>query len=211
MPLDILQANPTIAFATRFRMHPKVFCIGFHKTGTTSLGVALAILGYHVTGPDGVNDPEIEKNVHAMTAELSRRFDAFQDNPWPVVYKEMDQAHPGSKFVLSMRSSESWIRSIVGHFGRAETPMRRWIYGAGDPIGNEQTYVRRYEAHNAEVRAYFAQRPNDLLMMDLTAGDGWAKLCAFLGRTAPALPFPHEMSAERRKQGRDRRHFQAAP
>ena len=41
----------------------KVFCLGFHKTGTTSLGVALGILGYRVSGAFGVNDPDIAEHA----------------------------------------------------------------------------------------------------------------------------------------------------
>ena len=37
--------------AGRRPLKPKVFCIGFHKTGTKSLRKALATLGYRVTGP----------------------------------------------------------------------------------------------------------------------------------------------------------------
>jgi hypothetical protein len=28
--------------------------------------------------------------------------------------------------------------------------------------------------------------------MDITAGDGWEKLCGFLGMPVPDAPFPHE-------------------
>ena len=38
----------------------KIFCIGFHKTGTKSLGLALGILGYKVTGPN-VPFPHVNK------------------------------------------------------------------------------------------------------------------------------------------------------
>ena len=31
-----------------------------------------------------------------------------------------------------------------------------------------------------------------LLVMDITAGDGWDKLCAFLDLAARDEPFPHE-------------------
>jgi hypothetical protein len=179
-------------------MKPKVFCIGFHKTGTKSLAAALRTLGYSVTGPNGVKDPEIDKNVYAMAFDLAERFDAFQDNPWPVIYKELDTRYPGSKFVLSVRSSDSWIKSQVGYFGKKETPMRKWIYGVGCPEGNEEIYVRRFEAHNAEVLDYFRHRPDDLLVMNLAAGDGWEKLCRFLDKKAPGLPFPHANSAEER-------------
>jgi hypothetical protein len=44
-------------------MKTKVFCVGFHKTGTTSLALALEILDYRVAGPTGINDPNIAKNV----------------------------------------------------------------------------------------------------------------------------------------------------
>jgi hypothetical protein len=181
-------------------MSPKVFCIGFQKTGTKSLAFALSALGYTVTGPNGVMDPRIRENVHTLVRKLVPRFDAFQDNPWPVLYRELDDEYPGSRFVLSVRSSDAWIKSVVGHFGSFETPMRQWVYGAGCPKGNEAIYLRRYEAHNAAALAHFEHRPNDLLVMDIAAGDGWEKLCPFLGKTAPPVPFPHANSLGDRKK-----------
>jgi Sulfotransferase domain len=183
---------------------PKIFCIGFHKTGTKSLAVALRALGYTVTGPNGVYDPDISKHVYSMAFELVARFDAFQDNPWPIIYKELDEKYPGSRFVLSVRNSDYWIKSQVRHFGISETPMRKWIYGVGCPQGNEEIYVRRFEAHNQEVLGYFQHRPNDLLVINLADGDGWEKLCPFLDQEVPSVPFPHANSAEERESARVR-------
>jgi hypothetical protein len=182
----------------------KVFGIGFHKTGTTSLAVALRTLGYRVTGPNGVDDPHIATNVHAMAYSLLERFDAFQDNPWPILFKELDARCPTSKFILTVRDTESWIKSQVEHFGRGTTPMREWIYGVGCPKGNEETYIKRFEAHNAEVREYFKDRPQDLLIFDLVHGEGWDKLCAFLGADVPNVPFPHANTAANRSKARRR-------
>lgn len=176
----------------------KVFCIGFHKTGTSSLGSALKILGYSVTGPNGVRDPNISSNVYAMAYELVERYDAFQDNPWPLLYRDLDKRYPGSKFILTLRQPEQWIRSQVRHFGTRETPMRRWIYGKGSPEGNEAIYLERFEAHNTEVLSYFRDRPNDLLVMDVTSFDGWPQLCSFLDVAIPPVPFPHANSADKR-------------
>lgn len=170
---------------------PKVFGIGFHKTGTKSLASALRTLGYRVTGPNGTLDPDIATRVHAMARELSAQFDAFQDNPWPIVFREMDALHPGSRFVLTVRAPAAWIRSVVRYFGTRESPMREWIYGAGSPVGNEARYLERYEQHNAAVLAHFRARPDDLLVLDLTRGDGWAPLCRFLGAPIPDVPFPY--------------------
>lgn len=109
-------------------MTAKVFCIGFHKTGTTSLGLALRELGYSVTGPNGIRDPNISQNVYDMAFRIVEQYDAFQDNPWPILYRELDDRYPKSKFILTLRSSESWIRSQVRHFGTQRTPMRAWIW-----------------------------------------------------------------------------------
>ncbi len=178
----------------------KVFCIGFHKTGTTSLAAALTTLGYRVTGPNGVRDPDIGKNVYVLADSLVEEFDAFQDNPWPVIYKYLDEKCPNSRFILTIRDSDSWIESQVRHFGHRETPMRRWIYGVGCPEGNEEIYINRFEKHNEEVIDYFKERPNDLLVLDLTKGDGWGKLCSFLGSDVPDAPFPHANKSSERKK-----------
>lgn len=180
-------------------MVPKVFCIGFHKTGTTSLGRALREFGYSVTGPNGVRDPNIRHNVYPMAYRLAERFDAFQDNPWPVLYRQMDQRYPSSKFILTVRAPDLWIRSQVRHFGTKTTPMREWIYGLGCPEGNEAAYVKRFEQHNRDVVSYFSERRDDFLVMALADGDGWEKLSPFLGKKAPSIPFPHSNKANSRE------------
>lgn len=167
----------------------KVFVIGFHKTGTTSLANALRVLGYSVTGPNGVNNKNIENDAEKIARRLIKKYDAFQDNPWPILYKKLDEWCPGSKFILTVRDSDSWLNSQVKHFGKQETPMRRWIYGAACPEGNEKVYVERYERHNNEVLEYFSGR-NDLLVMSLGDGDEWKKLCAFLDKEILHCPFP---------------------
>lgn len=169
----------------------KVFVIGFHKTGTTSMGIALKKLGYRVTGPNGIDDPQIEENVLPMAYNLVENYDAFQDNPWPIIFQKIDEKYPGSKFILTIRNPDLWIKSAVAHFGQRETPMRRWIYGKGCPQGNEEIYLKRYTNHNASVLKYFKNRPNDLLVLDLSEDDVWKKLCLFLGHNVPKEAFPH--------------------
>jgi hypothetical protein len=50
--------------------------------------------------------------------------------------------------------------------------------------------VRDYQNRNEEVRSYFADRPGDLLVLDVVGGEGWERLCPFLGLEPPAGPFP---------------------
>ena len=176
----------------------KIFGIGFHKTGTKSLAQALTTLKFSVTGPNGVHDPDIARKAFMYVEELVPKYDAFQDNPWPILFRELDARYPGSKFILTVRTPEEWIRSLVGHFGTTDTPMRAWIYGVGHPQGHETLYLKRYEQHNRDVQAHFKHRPADLLVMDFAAGDGWEKLCPFLGCKIPKSPFPHVNKATER-------------
>ena len=168
----------------------KVFGVGFHKTGTTSLRDALRILGYRVTGPNFTQEQRLE-HLLLRAAELAEQYDGFQDDPWPLLFREMDQRFPDSKFVLTVRDPDEWYMSVLRHFGDKNSSMRKFIYGIGHPKDNEHIYKTRVEAHNREVMDYFASRPEDLLVMDLTNGDGWDKLCPFLGHPAPQSPFPH--------------------
>ncbi len=176
----------------------KAFGIGFHKTGTTTLSRALRILGYEVAGPFGVQDESIADTALERALATAADYDAVQDNPWPLLYGELDEAFPDSKFILTVRDTDRWLASVVNHFGGKSTPMRRWIYGPGDPVGNEALYRDRYERHNAEVAQYFAERPNDLLVLDIAGGDGWDELCEFLGAPVPDEPFPHANAQQER-------------
>lgn len=169
----------------------KIFCIGFHKTGTKSLGRALELLDYKVCGPIGAKDPRIGQNVYRIVDSLIDQYDAFQDNPWPLVFRYADKKVPGSKFILTLRSETDWIKSVVDHFGSTDTPMRTWMYGEGHPLGNEQRYISRYGEHNEQVVSYFQYRQDDLLTMELDGDFGWEKLCKFLKKPLPQIKFPH--------------------
>jgi len=183
-------------------MKYKVFGVGFHKTGTSSLGRALRRLGYRVCGPVGVSRNDISSVAKRLAFEKIEEYDAFQDNPWPVLYKELDEHCEKSKFILTIREREEWIESIVSHFGGTSTPMRKWIYGEGDPLGNEKIYLDEYRSHNKKVKEYFQGRPGDLLTLRVTDGEGWDKLCSFLDHPVPGDPFPHHRSVASRRLGK---------
>ena len=185
---------------------PKVFGIGFHKSGTSSLGHALEILGYRVCGViQERNRKDLAERLHEFAWDYvdNQSHDAFQDNPWPILYREIDERYPGSKFVLTVRPTEKWVASQVRHFGTKMTTMRQLIYGAGCPEGNEAVYAERFDHHNAEVRAYFEGRPQDMVEIELGAPDSWELLCGLLDQPAPGVDWPHSNpAAERERRGR---------
>lgn len=182
---------------------PKVIGVGFHKTGTSTLGKALETLGYEVCGVRWqLAEPLLQGDLGPVW-EIADRYQAFQDNPWPLLFRELDERYPGSYFILTWRDKERWIRSVVDHLGRNSNPMREWIYdGVGAPKGNEAHYLELYERHNQEVMSYFEEDPHRLLLMNFEEGEAWEKLCDFLGHDIPDAPFPHENKNTHSLKGR---------
>jgi len=184
-------------------MKTKVFCIGFQKTGTSSLRDALQQLGYEVVGVYGRNQSlvHLRETFVAQGLELARRYDAVEDMPWPLIFRELDEAFPASRFILTRRETDRWYRSIAGHFGANPYHIQQLTYGddAPAPVGHEARYRAVYEAHNAAVLDHFAERPDDLLVMDLEKGDGWDELGAFLKVAVPGGPFVRTNSSDQRR------------
>ncbi len=187
----------------------KVFCIGFNKTGTTSVESVLRDLGLSIG-----NQPEAEMLVHDWGRRDFRRIlaychsaDAFQDIPFslPGTFEAVDQAFAGSKFILTVRNSaDKWFNSltrfhtnIVGK-GRVPTQddLREFNYrypgyiadvmqlsysADGSPLYAHDPYTAYYEAHNAAAQAYFKDRPAQFLLLNCEAPDAMEKLLTFLG------------------------------
>src|SRR3990172_4553355 len=97
-------------------MKQKVFGLGFHKTGTSSLASALHVLGYKVCGQQNNLANDLTNGNIQSFIDLAKNYDGFEDDPWHLLYKEMDLAFPNSKFVLTDRDVDSWYKSCQNHF-----------------------------------------------------------------------------------------------
>lgn len=170
----------------------KVFGVGLQKTGTSTLGKVMATLGYSIEEETDYDLVDCLLKGDLITIkERVREYDAFEDNPWPVLFKELDEWYPGSKFILTVRDENNWIHSITKHFSTNPSDFREWYYGEGAPLGNEEVYKQRFRKHNQEVKDYFRERKSSLLIVDFEKGDGWKEICKFLGEPVPHEDFPH--------------------
>ncbi|MCO6499209.1 MAG: hypothetical protein J5I47_02395 [Vicingus serpentipes] len=172
-------------------MKQKVFGLGFHKTGTSSLATALHKLGYNVCGQQNDKAQDLIQRNFGVFIDLAKNFDAFEDDPWYLLYKEMDAAFPNSKFILTDRDVDAWYKSCLNHFYEETTLIRDLMYENGAPKDNEEKWKEVYIKHQQEVKSYFQDRPDDFLIIDFTKGEGWEKLCPFLGIKIPKDPIPH--------------------
>ena len=174
-------------------MQGKIIGVGFQKTGTSTLREALKILGYSVKDTTPRALIPILRGNFKKVLKIIRNYDALEDTPWYMIYKELDELIPGSKFILTIRDEEAWYWSVSKHIGDLRAAHHEWIYGRGKglPKDDKENTINIYNRHNADVIEYFKDRPNDLLILDFTIGDKWEKLCDFLGKELPELPFPH--------------------
>jgi hypothetical protein len=181
----------------------KVFGVGFHKTGTSTLNSVLTELGYNVcSNRIDLAQVLIDEN-YDEAYDMFEKFDAFEDNPWPLLYKKFDTLYPGSKFILTLRDEDKWWNSLLNHFGSKHSLMREWIYGVGCPQGNETIYRDRYKRHNEGVVNFFKDRPDSLLIVDWSEIDGkWDSICEFLKEPIPKSSFPHSNKMAYSKIGR---------
>jgi len=166
---------------------------GFHKTGTSTLSAALNILGYRVKGISKRPLIPIIKENYSKVKKMLKNYDAVQDTPWFYIYKELDELFPDSKFILTIRDEESWYKSVKKQIGGLRSAQDEWIYGRGKglPKDNKENTIKVYQQHNREVKDYFKNRPDDLLVLNFKNGDEWEKLCDFLNQEIPNKPFPH--------------------
>jgi Sulfotransferase domain/N-terminal domain of galactosyltransferase len=184
----------------------RVFGVGMQRTGTTSLHHAFQTLGldsWHWNSNRQAWRIFAEMNSLGRSP-LLEQFYCLCDNPIPILYQKLDLAYPNSKFILTMLEEETWIRAIKFLWDPNRSPHYDWdrqpfshriheaLYGRRD--FDREVFLARYRRHNSEVVEYFKSRPQDLLVMpmsELNSQQCWEKLCGFLGKPVPSVPYPH--------------------
>ncbi len=121
--------------------------------------------------------------------------DAATDTPVAVDFRQLDAEFPGSKFVLTQRHLPDWLDSCEAlwkahpnGFDAFASDIHRRIYGRED--FDRTAFAEAYARHFDAVRNHFAGRERDLLLIDICAGEGWERLCPFLGFDIPPDEFP---------------------
>lgn len=128
-------------------------------------------------------------------------FDAMTDLSVARFYKELDSTFPNSKFILTIRDEASWLKSCSKFFAKGNHQFFKWqrvnidLYGSNS--FDERMFKMAYLKHVEDVKTYFANRPEDLLIMNIPEGDNWNKLCPFLNVEEPQAAFPKANASKR--------------
>jgi hypothetical protein len=190
---------------------------GLPRTGTNSLRLALTrLLGgdcYHMFAVKA-DPPQARAWVRALNGDLSgvhrllAGCAAVVDWPASFFWQDLAAVNPGALVVLSVRDSPStWWRSFDATvLERKRNPevlpgddgsfavMRDELLDRvlGRDWAEPAAAMAAYQRHNEQVRA---QCPPGRLVQ-WSPADGWAPLCAALGKAIPAEPFPRTNSSQ---------------
>lgn len=191
----------------------KLIGVGFGRTGTNSIKIALEYLGF---GPchhmyEVIDHPE--QLSYWQAAEMGKlpnwdtvfkNYGASVDWPSARFWREICSHYSDAKVLLSIRPDKHWIKSIHSTIYPAirdrlkyESGFQRELLDMCHGIIDKQTFDLRlcevdyalqvYREHNAEVQRTIARER--LLTFDVT--EGWGPLCNFLDVPIPDTPFPH--------------------
>lgn len=199
----------------------KIFCIGLHKTGTTSIEKVLTNLNYKIG--DQVQGELLLDNWYRRDfdsiIEFSKSAEAFQDTPFslPFTFIALDQYFENAKFILSVRDDpEQWYNSLT------KFHSKKWGFGQNPPTLDQlkeanyrykgyaydfnrkvfstpqnQPYHKKelinyYIKHNKTVKDYFRSQPDKCIEINVNNNQDFSRLVKFLGKTTEAERFPWE-------------------
>jgi len=169
----------------------KIFCIGFNKTGTTSLHSLFESLGF-----EAMDGPHWRKTEDW---HIHYQFQTFTDGP-PSNFAALDYKFPNSLFILNVRNLDEWLDSRVehikfrmaagnfkpkGHWRLSEKSIRHWVLSR--------------QTHHLNVLNHFKDRPESLLVINYIKNPRAADIiCRFIKKQpVPSKPYVRSTPAIR--------------
>ena len=162
----------------------KIFIIGLPRTATTSVCLASLGLGF--------------KTAHnAYTQHAFTQAQVLADTPIFCDYQTLDKQFPNSKFIYLTREASLWLPSIKQLLQRMIVNLQRGDGGFNphlkrcysevfspltvDNIEQDDFLFRCYQRHQQGIATYFKERKQDLLTIDVSDDQSYARMLEFLG------------------------------
>ena len=172
----------------------KIFILGLPRTGTTSVCSALLDRGFKVAHT-------------AYTQQSIELSDVIADTPVYCDYPFLDSYYPKSKFIYLDRNLKFWAPSMQDLLSKIRKKMISKTRGyhpllerclldvfGSDVLSTEGQGLghlkHAYLKHKQAVIAYFKDRSEDCLFVDMSSRDSYSKVCRFIGVDDVEALFP---------------------
>ena len=190
----------------------KIVGSGLGRTGTKSMQTALNMLGF---GPchhmvEVFRHPEsMQLWVDAAEGRpdwdaIFKDYHSMVDYPGAAHWRAIADYYPDAKVLHTVRDPDKWFESTQATIFAPRSPALEMQEGLPakffgsfmgplrDRLADRAFMTDYFRRHTEEVKAAIA--PERLLIYQV--GEGWDRLCAFLGAPVPAEPYPTENSRE---------------
>jgi len=197
----------------------EVIGAGCARTGTTSLKLALEILGldpcYHMrevtrNGQGNFWVKVVNKEKYDFDEVFrikSKVYKASCDFPSSIFWKEQLERYPDAKVLLTVRAPEKWYKSCSdtifyvlprGPFSNLGIRISLHLMGISnmnekvfrDFFHNNWNKENLIKCYNDHNAKVIAECPKDKLLV-YEMGQGWEPICKFLNKPIPNVPFPN--------------------
>lgn len=169
----------------------KVVVVSPYRSATQSTDALLKNLGYKTLHYGG-HAVKARSNILDRVYNIIPNYDAFSDNPFPIMYEHFDTQYPDSKFILIKRDPDSWYNSIlaINTFLKKPNidPFERIFFEAYlDKVPKKfkdisyEDYILCYNRHIEAVENYFKDKDN-LLVLDISDTKKGIKIADFLDK-----------------------------
>lgn len=169
----------------------KVFCVGFNKSGTTTLHRIFI----DQVGITSDHNPKWTYWSHTRDRAMLDRRQAFSDGGCASV-RNLDEMYPDALFVLNTRPLRNWVLSRHKAVARSRAAAQ-WALTKYVPLGFLSRALNRWVLDNSpramarwvairnsyhrHVMEYFQGREDKLLVLDIEDPDAPRRLSEFLG------------------------------
>lgn len=188
----------------------KIVGSGLGRTGTKSMQTALNMLG---VGPchhmiEVMQHPEsvplwIEAGAGRPDWDaIFKDYNSMVDYPGAAYWRELAAYYPDAKVLHTQRDPDKWFESTQatifapGGGVNSPGPMATFFNSFTGPFRehiHDRAFMTDYfRRHNETVKATI---PAERLLI-YEVGEGWERLCKFLGVPVPTEPYPSENSRE---------------
>ena len=185
-------------------MTKRIFCIGLHKTGTTTLTTIACQYGLNGTHRTDWKDV---MNSYEFFSDGGSHF----DNQNEFNFIDLYYKYPTSKFILNTRDTKKWVISKCKHAGWNETTIIQenyhdklkhdtWKYKA---LLNIRKFMIHKVNYERKVLDFFEKHDKSrLLVIDITDNTETklATLCSFIGGNKKDITRIHANQTSNDKQ-----------
>jgi len=198
----------------------KIFCIGLNKTGTTSLGSFFEKNSFKVANQNEgelLLKSYLARDFNSIIGYVKKsKSSVFQDVPFslPFTFPHLDLAFPNSKFILTIRNSDDdWYQSILkfhsDFYNNEKKPTyeslenSKYVYKGWsakvmldvfienkENMYDKEEFKKVYNTYNKSVIDYFKNKPDKLIVINLSLKNDFERLCSYLKISTNENCFP---------------------